>query len=202
MHILRYARNDEMNFKTLITNTPPRIGNALRYWLSERPRSNFLYKSFPLNILTSEETIERVIKEHLSIARFGDGELDILLGSSGIAFQNGSKELQARLLSIIKRQGNNLLVCLPSCLTEIGVGQLIGKSERYWRRYALSHLAEIVGMLPKYGGYGDALLTRPYITWQHSRQHAERIYSMLKDIWTGRNLLVVEGIKTRLGVGN
>ena len=190
-----------MSINTLLANTP-RIGNALRYWFSERPRSNTLFRAFPLNILTSEKTIERIIKERLSIARFGDGELDILLGSSGIAFQNGSKELQARLLSVLKRQDNSLLVCLPSCLTETGVGQLIGKSERYWRRYVLSHLGQIVELLPKDGVYGDAFITRPYITWRQPHQHAVQNYKKLKEIWNGRNLLVVEGNKTRLGVGN
>ena len=82
------------------------------------------------------------------------------------------------------------------------MGQLIGKSERYWRRYALSHLAKIVKMLRDNDIYGDALITRPYIKWRHPHRHAERIYSRLKDIWTGRRLLVVEGNKTRLGVGN
>lgn len=103
---------------------------------------------------------------------------------------------------MITKQEDNLLVCLPSCLTNNGVRKLIGKSERYWRRYALSHLQEIVETLPKNRVYGDSLLTRPYIIWKHSHQHAKKIYVMLKEIWNGRQLLLVEGSTTRLGVGN
>ena len=75
--------------------------NALKYWCYELPYSVLLYKKHPLHILTAEESISRIIQDKMSIARLGDGELDIILGSSGIAFQKSSNELRNSLLDMM-----------------------------------------------------------------------------------------------------
>lgn len=136
-----------MIFKTILANTP-RIGNALRYWFSECPRSNALYKSFPLNILTSEETIDYIIKHRCSISRFGDGEIDLALGKGSIAYQDSNNNLRNDLVKILQSDQKELLVCIPCCLSKSNVSNLVPRSERYWRRYIIGSMKKLLGILP------------------------------------------------------
>ena len=55
---------------------------------------------YGLNILSTEETLDEIIKNKRSISRFGDGELFIIFGG-GIYFQEPDKILSQRLLEII-----------------------------------------------------------------------------------------------------
>ncbi len=69
------------------------------------------------HVLGLYETLERVRRERLSLARFGDGELLLTLSpNANISFQHGSPELQAELQTILRGDGyenTSLLTCLP-----------------------------------------------------------------------------------------
>ena len=49
--------------------------------------------------------------------------------------------------------------------------------------------------------YGDTQITRPYIAYKNSK-NAKKIFPKLKELWADKNIIIVEGEKTRLGVGN
>lgn len=49
--------------------------------------------------------------------------------------------------------------------------------------------------------YGDALFTRFYMIRKNKAHTAETV-DLLKQLWTGEDLLIVEGKYSRLGVGN
>ena len=64
-----------------------------------------------LNILSSEETVDKIIKDKLSVCRFGDGELDMITSlsvgydeSRKSNFQNYDEKLACRLREILKKQ--------------------------------------------------------------------------------------------------
>ncbi len=180
--------------------------NLVKYYCREKPLCTRLLRQYPLRVMSSLDTLRHIAASRCSVARFGDGEFELAFGSAGIGFQEGTAPLREALLDTLTRPRDNLLVCLPSLLTPEGLSMARGSSERYWRRFAIQWQKRIHDTLhppdspPRV--FGDAFLTRPYIVWKHPAQHAKPIFEHLKRLWHDRDLLILEGTMTRLGVGN
>lgn len=163
-------------------------------------------KDYQLNILTSEETIEYILKSNCSIARFGEGEFELILEPDlDLGFQTHDAKLAERLKGVLGNQNPNLLICIPYALNNIG-----GRTEHsrkfwfHWGKNRDQH-HRIVSLIRQLhpGGYcfGDTQITRPYIAYK-TPEHGAQIFPKLKQLWDGKDILFVEGEKTRLGVGN
>ena len=63
-------------------------------------------KDINIKMFSIEETIEVIIKEKVSVSRFGDGEFKWLLEKKQNSFQSNSKELVERL----KAEGKNAVI--------------------------------------------------------------------------------------------
>ena len=48
--------------------------------------------------------------------------------------------------------------------------------------------------------YSDASITRPYIDYR-DRNYSAKIFDLLKRIWDKRDVVIVEGEKTKIGDG-
>jgi len=151
-------------------------------------------------VLSIETTLARVLEERLSIARFGDGELR-LMGRAGIGFQHASDSLGDALAELAYGDSPSLLVCVPDIF-----GSLDAYSEpsaAIWKRHLLRERARWVRTFGRQDSraHGNAFISRPYLDWKDkSRAHSR--FEMLKQIWRSRDVLVVEGADTRLGVAN
>ena len=64
-----------------------------------------------LNIASREETIKEIIVNNKSIARYGDGEFEIIFGNR-ISFQDSNKFLKNKLLEVLNSNLDNLLIGL------------------------------------------------------------------------------------------
>lgn len=159
-----------------------------------------------MNIMTSEETIEYILKSNCSIARFGEGEFELILESDlDLGFQTHDAKLAERLKGVLGNQNPNLLICIPYALNDIG-----GRTEhsrKFWfhwgkKRDQHHRIVSLIRQLHP-GGYcfGDTQITRPYIAYK-TPEHGAQIFPKLKQLWDGKDILFVEGEKTRLGVGN
>ena len=62
-----------------------------------------------LNIAKREETLDEIINNNKSLARFGDGEFNLMFGW-GNGFQNKNKLLQRRLINVLNSNLKNLLI--------------------------------------------------------------------------------------------
>lgn len=163
-------------------------------------------KDYQLNIMTSEETIEYILKSNCSIARFGDGEFELTLDSDlDLSFQKRDTVLAKRLETVLGDKNPNLLICIPYVLNNIG-----GRTEhsrRFWFNWGQTRnqhhrtVSLIRQLHPEGYCFGDSQITRPYIAYK-TPKHGARIFPMLKKLWDGQDILFVEGEKTRLGVGN
>lgn len=49
---------------------------------------------------------------------------------------------------------------------------------------------------------GNAFIFRPYMYFKFERERAEIVYSKIKELWKGKDIVIVEGISSRNGVGN
>lgn len=163
-------------------------------------------RKYKLDILKSEETIAHILKTSCSVARFGDGEFEMLLQPDrDLGFQTRCGALSDRMRQILRNKESNLLICIPYTLNDLH--SRTRHSRMFWyswgKRNDQHHrIVELIRQCQPDGYvYGDSQITRPYIAYA-TRDHGARIFPMLKQLWEGRDILFVEGEKTRLGVGN
>ena len=157
----------------------------------------------PLCIMSAEATIDYIMKHNCSVARYGDGEFNITLHDYGVVFQGYNPNLSHRLRKVLATTDERVLICLPYSLSnQRGMNE---HAQNFWREWAFQNYTTLAAFLYKSRGaralYGDADITRPYKNWKRA-EHAERVFAKLKQLWCAKDILIVEGEQTRLGVGN
>lgn len=171
----------------------------------EARRMFVLRTKYRLRIMRPERTLRYIAKHKCSIARYGDGEFDHILDLKDEGFQARTKKLTEKLEQVLDNKDKRLLLCIPRCFNTVkGCNNHSGTFWIEWGKRG-NHHQQIVDLIRAHTGafylFGDAQITRPYIDWLDSRR-AERTFPMLKALWAGRDVLIVEGEQTRLGVGN
>lgn len=174
-------------------------------FIYEKRRMFILRTKYHLRIMSSDKTLEYIKKHNCSIARFGDGEFDHILNVRDEGYQQRSEQLAEKLEEVLKNKNSNLLICIPKCFNTIK--ECNDHSASFWIEWGKknNHQQEIINLIRSHTGFfykfGDSQVTRPYIDWK-SDKRAKRIFLKLKDLWQDRNIIIVEGDQTRLGIGN
>ena len=145
-----------------------------------------------------DQTLDYVIENKSSIIRFGDGEMDLMLGKS-IPYQVYDENLASQLKEIISFQSDKKLVIgLPNVFSERS--NFTSAAEAFWKGHLEHHLKDYVE-LARADWYGTTFVSRPYIDYE-DKSKAKGQFEKLKSIWENRDILIVEGITSRSGVGN
>lgn len=160
--------------------------------------NQILKNAVKLKIDSMEETIEKIEKNRLSIARYGNGELDII-NKKSIKFQAYDPELGEKLKNILSSNGEKTLICIPGALVD--TDYLTEKAKFFWDENLKTGRYFWVKYLNRKQVYGDSLLTRPYMDFK-DKTKSEKIFAKLKKIWNQRDILIIEGKESKLGVGN
>lgn len=167
----------------------------------------FLYAVYPAvvriwplpKVQSIDETLDKIIQEKCSISRFGDGEFLYIIDKLNLPFQKQEPLLTKKLIEILKSNDPGILVGLP--IGYHALHNLRKSSLLTWR----SQIAWIYPRLRKYldlnKTYYNASMTRPYADYE-DKSHSKGYFEKLMRIWEGREVLLVEGEKSRLGVGN
>jgi glycosyltransferase family protein len=145
------------------------------------------------------ETIDDIRLNQKSISRYGDGELKIMLNKGGVVFQQQSPELAGRLRQVLASDLDNLIIALPGPLCSVRKENL--NSRFFWLRFINSYGGLISEHLDSKRRYGNAGISRFYLGLNDKRLSAE-ILKNLKKIWEQKEILIIEGRLTRMGVGN
>lgn len=150
------------------------------------------------HVASVDETIDEIVDNKRSIARFGDGEIKLAAGRT-ISFQECSPFIKRKMREVLSSDVDGLM---------IGIADIFGKGERYddaTNSYWKKHLARFRGVWYKYlikgKKYYNASMTRQYIGLRHKAESGE-IFEHIKRIWDGRDIVIIEGEMSRLGVGN
>ncbi len=164
---------------------------------------NFLFMVFPKKIAhpkvaTIDETINRIVDGKCSVSRFGDGEV-LLIGKNPIRFQHSTDLLSQRLAEIIQSENENHLVCISDVFDSLKPYNR--KARRFWRTNFYIYGDLWNKYLVKGKIYYNTFMTRPYMDYKN-KEAAARWFPMLKQIWNDRDIVFIEGEKSRLGVGN
>lgn len=158
-----------------------------------------LVNSRSINILTVEDTVKRLNEnELLSICRFGDGEFMLMYGRD-IKFQEHSTKLGNELKSIIKLNNPSLLIGLPDTF-EYNQNYTATTNE-YWYRTMAHYKYKIIKLTSNDSVYGNALISRPYMNWNDKNGSGNRFKELFR-IWEDKEILIVEGAGTKMGVDN
>lgn len=150
------------------------------------------------NIMSIEDTLTTIIRERISISRYGDGELNIMCGGS-IGFCHQNEELRKKLIEIANNPISNHIVCLPPML--LSLKDLTPKPKQYWKNLLAVEYRLWFKYIQKQQIYGNAFISRFYMDFQNQNL-AKRTITLWKQIWDNRDCIIVEGCNTRMGMGN
>lgn len=155
--------------------------------------------SFP-NIRSSEEALYRVIVEHKSMCRFGDGEFEIIAGRKRPDFQLPDEQLGKRLREVLMGENAHVLTCIADNYGSLEV--YTDNAANAIRAYMTDKVRrEHMELLDPKREYFDAYVSRPYIIYK-DKKRAETLFSLWKKVWENRDILIVEGCFTRNGYKN
>lgn len=154
----------------------------------------------PPKVMNSMKSIKYIIDNNLSVCRYGDGEFNIINGSS-IKFQDFDANLQKRLEKILFSQDNFIAVCIPAVYTYKITRKLKYNEEIFWLEQIKDYKNIYLNKKYKNKTYCDSCITRPYIRYKDTSISLE-IFQNLKKLWDGKNVMIVEGKYSRLGVNN
>ena len=168
------------------------------YFVIERKITKPSYEK--VQVMTHYETIDKIL-EGYSIARYGDGELQWMLGSNEHSFQKGSKKLKERLSEVFNSNEEKLLICLSDSFTELD--NFSYEDRLFWQLLLRKHWKTYEKVIKLDKLYGNAHISRPYMLYNKKiKKQAGDKFLYLKKIWDNKKILIIEGEKTRLGMGN
>lgn len=160
----------------------------------------FIFKYMP-NVHNTEVTLKEIIINKKSISRFGDGEIDFILGK-GSPSQPYNSELAEKLSKILKDIDKNkeTLIAIPF-VWSLAFKEYTNYSLKYWGVYLLKNYRKIYKLLDLNYKYYDSQCTRIYIN-RRDKEKVKQYFDLWKELWNGKDVLVVEGEISRMGVGN
>lgn len=151
-----------------------------------------------LVIFNNLETVKK-IQQGMSICRYGDGEFNIILGGR-TRLQPENKELVERLKMILKDDSPNILVGIPEAFDK-KYDRYTDDASNFWKDYNDKNFDEIIKLLDLNKDYYSAQITWFYMDYKE-KDKCDKYVQELKNIWKDKELLIVEGAQTRMGMGN
>lgn len=160
----------------------------------------------PLKIMTASQTLDYIEKTECSVARFGEGEFELIMWPErDLGFQDHDDQLAKALEKVLSSKRKDLLICIPYALNDIKGRTKESRTFWYYWSEKKEQRKKIVDLIRSYPGgedvFGDTQISRPYIAWPTAK-NADIIFPKLKRLWYDKDIIIVEGTKTRLGVGN
>lgn len=151
------------------------------------------------SVASIEETIDKLIIDKCSICRFGDGELLYISERRNLPFQKQNENLRQRFIEILKSREPKILIGLP-----IGFQSLKNLKKEValtWKAIIVWTYPGIRKFLDLQKKYYNSSMTRLYIGFIDTSK-SKMLFEKFKSLWEDRDILLVEGEKSRVGIGN
>lgn len=154
---------------------------------------------YPLKVKSIEATLEEITTHKKSISRYGDGEFRLILPNENLKFQEENQLLTERLKEVLTSHLENHLVAIPESFHSVKAFKL---NVKYWWIDFINKFGnQLSRYLSKEKTYGNAFISRFYLDYENKSQ-VEKTIKNLKKIWQNRDVLIIEGEFSRLGIGN
>lgn len=145
-----------------------------------------------------EETLHYIIESKCSVSRLGDGEIKIVAGKA-LAFQKYSPVLQQKMIKVLSRPIKNHIVCLPDIFS--GLSAYNVEAQKHWKLHLAYYRKYWYRYIHKEQPFYNAFISRCYMML-NDKTPVSAYFHLLRQIWEDKDILLVEGEKSRLGVGN
>lgn len=152
----------------------------------------------PPSVVSVEESIRYIVANKCSVARYGDGEMKLIMGHD-ISFQTCHPVIRQRLAKTLRCNDSNLIICIPNIFSSLDI--YMNHDKIFWREYLSRSRRTWYRLLDMNHTYYDAFISRCYLPYK-DKSKASELFRLWQQLWNDRDLLIVEGIKTRFGVGN
>lgn len=154
--------------------------------------------TIPIRVKPISQSLDYILEHSCSVARFGDGEMDIIAGHS-IPYQDYDPQLASELKEILGLESNqHFMVCLSDVFENRE--RYTDACNHFWEGH-LQHYQDYYRQICKAPWYGSTFISRPYIDLADKSVSAG-YFQNLKQIWIDKDILIVEGKTSRSGVGN
>lgn len=157
-------------------------------------------KIYPLPIVKSiPETIDKILKDKVSICRFGDGELLYISEQRSLPFQKQDSRLRNYFINILQSENKDILIGLPVGYQSLD--NLKKEAKVTWRAIISWTYPAVKKTLKQDKIYYNASMTRLYMDYEDT-SHSGDWFKKVQSIWNDKDILLIEGEKSRLGIGN
>ena len=143
---------------------------------------------FVPKIANVEQTIEEILQSERSLVRFGDGEFKYMFFGSSIGFQSFDPKLADRLKEVLASKDERIMIAILDIF-----GYLTSKKTEM-RELAVRLRPHVYGCIDRECQYYDAMVSRSH--------HLPNYFDRMKRIWDGKDIVLIEGAMTRMGIGN
>lgn len=150
-------------------------------------------------IMSIEETIGDVINNKKSISRLGDADFLLLIEERDVSYQKLNPELVVKLREVLRSKSDNFIVGLPDTISKQSHLKLDAKV--HWLNFINQYGAKLKHFIPVDVKFGNSNMTRIYIETQNLSRSRE-LFDKIKTIWDKKNIIIIEGEFSRLGIGN
>jgi len=152
-----------------------------------------------IKIHSREDTLYKLIKEGGCISRYGDYEFNLIFGTN-VNYQSTNVTLIDRLRKILISNKNRHLVGISNYINPYNQWEIL-HGNLWWYNYVENRKLKLIKYLDLKKEYYSANISRFYIEL-NDKSNVPIYVEKLKKLWDGRDLLIIEGEQTRLGVGN
>lgn len=136
--------------------------------------------------MSFRETLVNIARDGLSFARFGDGELRMMLRPEySVNFQRNNPDLRADLQDVLTAEDNraaSLLVGFPQIFRDM-----------HWSGVWADLWPQLSGMLPPSVVFGNSQVSRPFF-FSHLGDEGVELW---RRIWEGLNVCIITGSGSR-----
>ena len=126
-----------------------------------------------------DETIDCIVNEKKSIARFGDGEFFLALYRS-IGFQKKDRKLQLKLIEILKNENDNCIIGLPELRKD--------RLTTFWKQFWFENLFFLTYLTNNKSTYYNQSISREF--------NLDQIHTFMK-CWENRYVIFITGKGSR-----
>lgn len=126
-----------------------------------------------------------------------------MIFGKGIGFQDYDNILSQKLIKVLNSNDKNLLIGLNIPYKEKDLQKLTISVRNYWINYLNRYQLNLSQLINKKRKYYSATISRFYMRYKDkSIKNIKKYIKKLKTIWDHKNILIIEGEKSRLGIGN
>lgn len=151
-------------------------------------------------IRAGADVLRKMLQDHSSLCRFGDGEFEMIRRKERLWYQRTDERLGERLKEVLFSEDNSINVAIPQNFR--GFEKYKENAADNIRDYMHGDTRQdILELIDKDRIYYDAYVSRPYIIYK-DRKNADEIFPLFQAIWKDRDVMIVEGEFSRIGIGN